>query len=149
MMQTTESGPNITPTNIAEFERRYGVLLPTDYRRFLLVRNGGRPERDLFRVPDCEANPIARVHFFFGIDDPVESCNLAWNVEVFEGRLRSGLIPIATTEGADKICMALDDGSIVYWDGYQDVVFPVAASFDEFLQSLFRDDEYRGASGAC
>jgi hypothetical protein len=125
---------------VRALEHRYGTCLPHAYRDFLLARNGGRPERDLFRVPGCMANPVARVHFFFGINDPVESCNLAWNIDVFEERLPRGMIPVGTTEGADKICLALDSGAIVYWDGYEDVVFPVSGSFEDFMASLFSDE---------
>ncbi len=101
MLRTREGGPSISRPEIDLFEKRHGLLLPPSYREFLLQRNGGRPERDLFAVVGFGANPVARVHFFFGIGDPVVSCDLDWNVAEYRDRIPPGLLPIATTEGAD------------------------------------------------
>lgn len=141
MLRTIESGPQISVTDVAALEQRYGLGLPTSYRNFLLTRNGGRPERDLFRVPGCDANPVARIHFFFGINDPVESCSLSWNIDTFAERLGGDLVPIATTEGADKICLSRI-GSVVYWDGYSPspTIYTVSPDFETFLTSLYRDE---------
>ena len=140
ILQTVEGGPQLRMSDIETLERRLGISLPRTYRDFLVRGNGGRPERDLFAVLGCTANPVARIHLFFGINDPIDSCNVTWNVEVLRERLPKELIPIATTEGADKICLASDTGAIVYWDGYSNELFPVARSFDAFVDSLFRDD---------
>lgn len=147
-MRTIESGPKITEMDVARFERRHGISLPLAYRSFLLATNGGRPERDLFPVPGFEPNPIARIHFFFGIDATVDSCNLEWNMEAYADRFPPGLLPVATTEVADQIFLALagdKPGSVLYWDGYQESSVPqelylVAASFEEFLEKLYPDE---------
>ena len=142
MLRTIEAGPKILPSNVAVLEQHYGVCLPAAYREFLLARNGGRPERDLFPVPGCQASPVARVHFFFGINDPVESCSLSWNIDLFRERLETNLLPIATTEGADKICIILDTGAVMFLDGYSDSLtsYRVASSFEAFLDVLYRDE---------
>jgi hypothetical protein len=147
MLRTIESGPRISENDIAQFERQYRVTLPEPYRLFLLERNGGRPERDVFDVPGSEINPVVRLHFFFGIDDPEESCNLAWNLDEYADRIPSGLMPIATTEGADKICLELRGearGRILFWDGYEEdgekKLLPVAPTFEAFVNQLRRDE---------
>jgi hypothetical protein len=140
MLRTKEGGPPISEEDVADLERRRGIQLPDDYRRFVLTWNGGRPERDLVSVPGCQASPFARIHFFFGIRDPVESCNIDWNVEWFGDRLGAGLLPIATTEGVDKICMSVNSGEIIFWDGYKDVRYPIAPNFKDFIAQLFRDE---------
>jgi SMI1-KNR4 cell-wall len=147
-LRTIEGGPALTEQDVASFERKHGLMLPQAYRSFLLRTNGGRPERDLFPVPGFESNPVGRVHVFFGIGDPVESCNLEWNLEVYADRIPAGLLPIATTEGPDKICLATSGdapGAILYWDGYQGSnaqgrLYLLAESFEQFLGKLYRDN---------
>jgi hypothetical protein len=147
-LRTTESGPLIEEADISAFERKHGVHLSVAYRAFLLRSNGGRPERDLFPVPGLQRNPVGRLHFFFGIGDPVESCDLEWNLRVFADRIPAHLLPIATTEGADKICLAVAgdaSGTVFYWDGYEGSHTPklyrIARDFDEFVALLYAAGE--------
>jgi hypothetical protein len=149
MLRTRESAIAATPTSVESFERRFGVALPHTYREFLMTANGGRPESDLVAVPGCVGSPYARIHFFFGIGHPLECYDLAWNVE-HASDLPPGLLPIATTEGADMLCLT-PSGSVVFWDGYENAVYLVAESFEGFLRQLYRDDfspsiEPRGGS---
>jgi hypothetical protein len=111
-----------------------------------LATNGGRPERDLFTLHGLEGNPLGRIHVFFGVNDSVESCNLDWNFEVFRDRLPAGLLPIATTEGADKICLSVageQSGKVFYWDGHARAGTPnlyfLADDVTSFLTSLRAD----------
>jgi hypothetical protein len=79
---------------------------------------------------------------------PYESCNLYWNREVFDDRIPSNLLVIATTEGAEKICMSLAPdmlGAVYYWDGVHisptyGRLYLVANSFREFIDLLYRDE---------
>ncbi|WP_375756115.1 SMI1/KNR4 family protein [Corallococcus exercitus] len=121
LLRTTEGGPLLSTADLDAFEQRYALKLPLLLREFLLATNGGRPERDLFKLQGVPGNPFGRIHLFFGLNDSIESCNLDWNLEVFRERLPPGLLPIATTEGADKICLAVsgaDLGRVFYWDAH-------------------------------
>jgi hypothetical protein len=139
MLRTIEAGPAISRHDVEVFERSYGVDLPDAYREFLALRNGGRPERDLVAVPGCSANPVARIHFFFGIGYPLECYDILWNIDVYGDRIPKGHIPIATTEGSDMICLSPSE-EVVYWDGYKYAVFPVARTFEEFVALLHGDE---------
>lgn len=147
MIATSEPSPPTTASALDALETRIGMVLPVDYRAFLLSSNGGRPERDMIDVPGCTDNPVARIHFFFGVSDPEESADLEWNLETYSDRIPPGLLPIATTEGADKICLDLSQkfgGGVVYWDGYEhdgDVVYPIAASFSDLETRLSFESE--------
>ncbi len=143
LLRTFEGGPSISDEDVKLFERRYGLILPATYRRFLLATNGGRPERDLFSLKGFEGHSPGRIHVFFGLNDPVESCNLDWNLEVFGDRIPTGLLPIATTEGADKICLSVDEarsGQVLYWDGGahagERILHFLADDFASFVSSL-------------
>ena len=148
-MRTTEAGPLIDEAEVAAFEEKYKISLPSAYRAFLIETNGGRPERDVFPVPGFTQSPAARVHFFLGINDPILSCNLDWNRDVFANRIDEHLLVIASTEVADMICMSLAShtlGSVYYWDGYETSptygrLYLVANSFEEFLNLLYRDED--------
>ncbi|MCY1030497.1 SMI1/KNR4 family protein [Corallococcus sp. BB11-1] len=146
LMRTTEGGPVLSEDDLDSFEQRYGLRLPRTLRAFLLATNGGRPERDLFKLHGLQGNPLGRIHLFFGLNDPVESCNLDWNLEVFRERIPPGLLPIATTEGADKICLSLtgaEAGSVFYWDAHaqegETRLYPLAESLGAFISALRSD----------
>lgn len=146
-LRTFEGGPSIGDEDITRFESRYGLVLPAAYRRFLLVTNGGRPERDLFSIKSFEDQSPGRIHFFFGLKDSIESSNLDWNLEVFRERIPAGLLPIATTEGADKICLSVDDarpGQVFFWDGCaragERSLHLLADDFAAFVSSLQGDE---------
>jgi hypothetical protein len=146
-LRTLEGGPPLREEDVRSFERKHGLLLPADYREFLLTTNGGRPERDLFPINGLEGDSPGRIHIFFGLNDPIASCNLDWNLTVFRDRLPADLLAIATTEGADKICLVVAGsraGTIRYWDGHarpgERNLYLLADDFSSFISSL-RSDE--------
>jgi hypothetical protein len=91
-------------------------------------------------------NPYGVTQVFFGIDDPEESCNLDWNMDVFNGRLPANLLAIACDDGGDLICLSLfgdDAGSVLFWDFYNEPaepsyvnVYRIAESFAAFIEGL-------------
>lgn len=146
-LRTFEGGPPLPPEELRSFEQQHGLALPAAYAEFLLRTNGGRPERDLLPLSGLEGNPLARIHLFFGLSDPVESCNLDWNLEVFRERIPAGLLPIATTEGTDKVCLSVTGeraGAVFYWDGHASLgernVYWLAGDFTSFLSLLHADE---------
>lgn len=143
MLRMTDRGPQITDEIVDQFERRHGIRLPAAYRDFLLMHNGGRPERDLIAVPGCKSSPFSRIHFFHGIGGPLgfDCYDLDWNISTCADIYSKGLLPIVSTEGADMICMALPSGEIVFFDGYERVpVYPVSPNFAEFIGALYSDE---------
>jgi hypothetical protein len=151
-LRTFEGGPPLSQEDLRSFEKKHGIALPSSYREFLLAANGGRPERDLLTIVGLEGNPLARIHLFFGLNDPVESCNLDWNLDVFRDRIPMGLLPIATTEGTDKICLSVGEervGALFYWDGHaqagQRSLYFLADDFPSLLSMLQADELSPGA----
>ncbi|HEX5749531.1 MAG TPA: SMI1/KNR4 family protein [Archangium sp.] len=147
LLHTTEGGPPLNEEELRSFEIKNGFTFPVAYKAFLLTTNGGRPERDLFAITGLANNPFGRIHFFFGLNDPVESCNLDWNLDVFGDRIPDTMLPIATTEGVDKICLAVSgerSGEIFYWDGHAGAseknLHFLASDFASFISSLRADE---------
>ena len=78
---------------------------------------------------------------------PIVSCNLDWNRDVFGERIPKDLLPIATTEGVDKICLWVEGkqtGAIFYWDGHARAgernLYLLADDFFSFISSLHADE---------
>ncbi|MFL5359293.1 SMI1/KNR4 family protein [Archangium sp.] len=147
LLRTREGGPPLTEEDVSAFEKTHGLVLPVAYKEFLLATHGGRPERDLFTLKGLEGNPFGRIHLFLGLNDPVVSCNLDWNRDVFRDRIPADLLPIATTEGIDKICLCVAGGrtgAICYWDGHARVgersLYFLADDFTSFISSLHADE---------
>jgi hypothetical protein len=141
-VRTFEGGPPLSDADIDAFASKYGLTLTPSFRTFLRTTNGGRPERDLFAIQGLPGNPVGRIHFFFGLNDAVESCNLDWNLDVFRDRIPAGMLPIATTEGSDKVCLSVS-GQVFYWDAHAhsgtDSVHWLAEDLDAFVASLRSD----------
>lgn len=141
-----ESARAIDLEDVLECESAIGVRLPDEYRSFLLRYNGGRPTPNAYPIYGLENNPFGAVHFFFGIDDPVESCNIDWNYEVHNGRLPANLLAIGCDGAGDLICISLygdDAGAVVFWDRHKEPpepsyanVYYIADSFSEFINGI-------------
>ncbi len=142
-----ECGPPITSADIESVESRIGIRLPADYKAFLLKYNGGRPTPNAFPIEGLANNPFGGIQVFFGIDDPIDSCNLDSNYEIVSGSLPTNLLAIACNGGGDLICLSLygdDAGAVLFWDSHHDQpyepnydhVYKIADSFPEFLESI-------------
>ncbi len=149
-------GRRLSDEDIRELEDRIGIRLPGDYKAFLVKYNGGRPRPRAFPIEGLANNPFGVVLDFFGIDDPVESCNLDWNFEVHRGRVPVNLFPIACDDGGDLICLSLlghDTGSVLFWDYHNEPsepsyenVYKIAASFSEFIGGMRELPDYPSPS---
>jgi hypothetical protein len=141
------SAPSVSQEVIDQLAEDLKVTFPEEYTRFLLVSNGGRPRPKCFLIKTPEGNRVGQVLDFFGVNDPVESCDLRWNREVFIDRMPFSIFPIGCEDGGNVICIGVDAsnlGRIYYWDheveGDQpsfDNVYNVNDSFSEFMLSLY------------
>jgi hypothetical protein len=133
----------VSEIELARFERDARLVLPADYRQFLLMHNGGRPvPADFMLTVDGETSPW-RVHFFYGLNDPVESCSLKWNLEVTKDTRPPGTLPIASDEGGNMFYLRWDKpdaGSVHFgptpWGGRRVHLTRICGSFTEFLEGL-------------
>ena len=143
-------GPPLTEADVELLEREIGIRLPGVFRAFLLKYNGGRPSPSAFPIRGLANNPFGNIQVFFRIDGPIESSNLNWNCNVFAGRTPSNLLPIACDDCGDLICLSIfepDARSVVFWDILNEPeepsyanVYPVADSFEEFLEGICEAD---------
>jgi cell wall assembly regulator SMI1 len=148
-----------SPANDAEinrFENLIGHKLPDDYHEFLKSVNGGELDPILsYRFLETGRETESTLQLFYGLHD-VDTSNLTrlFNVyHVYQKRMPEHLIPIASDEGGNKICLNLSPdkfGEIVFFDHENEVDFEdsedllnpyrnchrIAGSFSEFLSLL-------------
>ena len=163
--------PILTEADIAAIEQENKVLLPADYRAFMLKHNGGKPSPRWFDYSDGTELTGSAVQEFFAIYTKPEketglsvNLNLARQFRTYKRmetpRMPEELIPIGDDGGGNKICLCVSGehtGCIYYWDHelectggtYEDGTpvtmwdncYFVANSFTEFLDSLHEDDD--------
>lgn len=133
-------GPRLSENDLDSFEKDANIVLPAEYRSFLLRHNGGLPSPDVIDVKGAPGSPTD-VQVFFGIGRPVESSDLRWNRRTFVERLPNKWLPIAHDSGGNLFCLSLsgpDVGSVMYVDLDQALpgFYSVARNIDEFLDQL-------------
>jgi hypothetical protein len=141
--RTEDAGPTISEIDLARFERDANLALPADYRKFLLKHNGGRPFPADFMLTLENETVHSRIHFFFGLNDPMESCCLRWNLELTKETRPAGTLPIASDEGGNRLYLRWnrpDAGSVHFGptpsDGRNVRLVRICGSFTEFLDRL-------------
>jgi hypothetical protein len=143
LQHLAESGPPISELDLRRFEREANLELPLDYRAFVLKHNGGRPSSAEFTLL-LDNEPLRwRLHFFFGLNDPEQSCCLCWNYEITRATRPPGTLPIASDEGGNMFYLRWAEpkrGSIYFGatpsDGQIVRLAHISNSFSAFLEQL-------------
>ena len=142
MEESKPYGP-IDLADIVEFEEANEVLLPEDYKDFLLMHNGGRPE------PNALPEVGTDVQWLFGMVEEPAWASLFDALDTYEGRIPAWYMPIGTDSGGNLYIMSLfeeNKGVIALWwheeeaeengSEYFDNLTHVADSFSEFSDLL-------------
>ena len=148
LIDLTDSLPQVSEEDVAEFEQEIGTPLPADFRTFLLARNGGRLQYH---------NSIGdhTIKSLYGLEAATDGSHsysgLREGVRTFEGRMAEGFLAIGASMGDDTFCLCLQPGGygqVHVWDRSEELFSPwikmchrVADSFTDFLAGL-RPYEY-------
>lgn len=145
MQNFTSLGPPLSITDIHQMESRLKYDFPIDYINFLMRFNGGRPDDDLYRIVGRPHDDVGLVQLFFGIGRHPHASNIAWNFDVFAGRIPKTLIPIGREDGGNLICFSRKNNAIYYWDHhaegriFKQSTFLLASGWQEFLDGLYAE----------
>jgi cell wall assembly regulator SMI1 len=133
---------------LATTERDLDIKFPPEYRHFLAVWNGGRPQQDLFVYEGHGYKESNIIDWFLGIHNG-ENNNLRSYARVYKERIPRNLLPIAHDPGGNLICIAVsgsDLGAVYFWDHEEESdegqppstenVYLIASGFDAFLANL-------------
>lgn len=152
-----ESRPPASADQVADAEAQLKILLPPDYRAFLMKTNGGYPEPDGFAIVWQEAQPPAdgwktsSLSRFYAITEERTSNLVRSNKVTFAGRLPAQTIAFAADAGGNQLLLALGGpmaGKVLFWakdyeverghsPGYDNVGF-VADSLTDLLENRLR-----------
>lgn len=151
-IEVDEAFDKLTEADILQFEIKWGIILPPDYKQFLLKNNGGKPNPNKFKVDIRGFENCSRVRCFFGIHKN-DKHDLSEHIQRYKHMLPTNLLPIASEIASDLICLSVngnDYGKIYFWDSnwivtdrvpdYSNVHF-LANSLLEFFDKLFEDGE--------
>ncbi len=151
-IKVTETEAPLAASDLDDFERRLNITFPEEYRNFMLLHNGGRPEKSRFSYrnkPGMYADSC--VDWFLAIyDGEFDNMERYFNTyKINRIRMPDELVPIAHDPGGNLICISVkgeNKGTIYFWDhenesednekaSYRNVHF-IAASHAEFIKSL-------------
>ncbi|MGE7775633.1 SMI1/KNR4 family protein [Chitinophaga sp. NPDC101104] len=134
----------LTELELADFENANKVVLPKDYREFLLENNGGKP------IPNRVRLPSAILEYLSGMHNGDTYANLYKQIDVFRSRIPFSTFPIGIDPFGNLFLMSIHQeifGYIYFWvhegepevqDGhYTDNCTFVAYNFTEFVDNLF------------
>ena len=126
-----------------DFVKKYSLILPDDYKKFLLEHNGGAP------VPSTNKTPETFVQWIYGIHQE-DWASLEWKIEIYDERMPSNTLPIASDPGGNQFLLSLRPdsyGEIWFWDHenesetnareYFDNIRKSASSFSDFINDLY------------
>ena len=140
------ANPATDAAAIQAFQRASGLILPTCYRDFLLKNNGGRPVQYIFPVTGF-TDLVGGIQVFFGLNTPVKTSDLNWQIKNRIVQFPNGLLEIACTGANDLICIDTKsvDAPVYFFDHrpswgngvWRDAdLYVVAGSFSDFLSKL-------------
>jgi hypothetical protein len=152
MISVRDSKTPLTEEVLRATEERLGIVLPEEYRSFLLIHNGGHPTPDVFKFGTHSGRySDSCVAWFLAIYDGEYSNFETYfmRYKLHQQRLPSELVAIARDPGGNLVCIAVDGaqkGAIFFWDHEQECgdgdrptfsnVYLIADSFSAFLSSL-------------
>jgi len=138
--------PAATEEHLWELESKISRRLPEDYREFLLLHNGGRPEPKSFTFVEDGHDTSSSMQSLYSLSND-EYDALEDNFETFTNRIPSGTIPIGCDGLGNQILLGLHGdirGKVYFWDHEEEPQNPldwsnvilVADSFDAFMRGL-------------
>jgi len=116
-MYTSNKNNRIEERDIDKLERKLNKKLPDEYRKFLLLYNGGTPIRNLF-TRNLELGCLV-VNDLHGINAEHKYNDLYHMIDVYDGRIPSNFIPIGGDPGGNVFCLCISEdfyGKVYFWD---------------------------------
>jgi hypothetical protein len=129
----------VSSSDIKQFEARWGVELPGDYKRLIVTHQGMTPEPGVFKV-GRGAN-VFSVLLTVSRDEEHPSYSIEDSYTLIRPHVPSGIFPFGKTPGGEYLCF--DYGTSrhprIVLVTVEMAVYPVANSFQELLAGLHDD----------
>jgi hypothetical protein len=145
-----DSKTRLIKADVNLLEQKLGVNLPSEYKNFLLLHNGGHPEKDIYNCLNITfSSDLDRFYAFY----EGENSNLLKEIYMYGDRLPKGFLPIAHDSGSNKVCICVDGpayGKVYFWDFKKavpygeepilDNMYLIANNFTDFINGLYGAD---------
>jgi len=154
-MQIETYNHPIKEEDIQIFERANNIVLPNDYKKFLIKYNGGEPVYSLFKL-NRELGTIV-VNTLYGLNTQEKYDDIAEQIQTYSNRISNQFIPIGDDPGGNQIVLGISGdfkGKVYFWDHNTELennefienklpenMYKLADSFDEFMNKLEEDNE--------
>lgn len=132
--------------DIETFEKTYGVILSDNYKKFLLLNNGGKPVRRRFKTAD--GTVTSSVMLFFPISKETDlNLESVYKKYCSNNIVPSNLIPIGLDPADSLICLTHGNKGQVYFcdmDYFEEdnelkgeYINLISENFTTFLNNLY------------
>jgi len=141
-------GPQLQRGDIESVETILQVAFPASYKSFLLKYNGGVPDPNSYYIPELEGGQWDSIDFFYTLRSTAKGGSVLRTTLSISDRLPADCIVIAAASGGDIVLGVVGprEGRVWYWDWYasklddpETRIYPIAASFNEFIDGLCDD----------
>jgi|GEM_PF-392031 len=142
-----EQKQGLTNTDIASLKKKLMISLPFEYESFLLLYNGGHPNKNCYPLIDTKLYSDSEVAWFYAFYDG-ETSNLVKEFEREKGTIPDGFIPVAYSSGGNLICLCVNSEKygalyLYNWEAgcidnptYSNMSL-IANNFNDFINSLY------------
>jgi SMI1-KNR4 cell-wall len=138
---------------VVQLEQKLEMLLPSDYRDFLISHNGGVPYHNTFDVVQGLERKYLysfAIRKFLGLNERGHD-DLIRTRYSLRHQLPDGFLPIAVDKFRNFMCLALPDGQVYFFD-LQNAIrnewpkkdlplemffYPVAITFSDLIENLY------------
>ncbi|MGS7052275.1 SMI1/KNR4 family protein, partial [Legionella pneumophila] len=93
--------------NIEEFEAKYHVVLPVQYRDFLLEYNGGNVKPNVFKISDDEGETALNALYGLEINESYDELSSVF--DSLYGEIPNEFISIGDDSGGNQICLGTSE----------------------------------------
>lgn len=144
MTKIKKPNSKISKEQLADFEKQINANLPEDYKQFLLLNNGGQPDKTEFTAKKYGNSILQR---FFGFDTLYSTDNFDYILNTFKGRVPNDFLPIGRDLLGNLILIGIKqkyEGKIYFWwhenEGEKKAwlknIFSISKSFTDFFDNL-------------
>lgn len=136
---------NLEIDDIKRFEKNFNILLPDEYKSFLLKNNGGKPSKRRFRTSD--GTITSSIMLFLPISEEIESNLNNFFTKYNLGKIvPTNFLPIGIDPADSLICLEMGGKEKVYFcdmdyfeeddELKEEYISVVADNFTMFLDNL-------------
>ena len=122
---------------LAQFEKNHDILLPEEYRTFLINYNGGNTLQTSFKIKKESSD----IRAFYGFENADYEYNFQYFLDhdFLSEHIQAGYLPIAEDSFGNYILLGIakqNYNQIAFFDHEKQKIIPFHLSFKEFLATI-------------